>query len=189
MTRSEGAERLAGVMGVVEAELGDMFEHDLHAKRVKSLVGAAIGALTVGRLGVHAIGIGLAEGAPLFIYTLTLSLGFLSASRVKNGTRFGSGTVRRGGAGRFVQSGSRLRVSLWSDLVRPSSLQIECRTRTRLAASPLQRLHAKCRLRSRCFRAGSEENHLQSKQSRLVWLDQAVSRPKRPWRRNVWLPP
>jgi Transposase DDE domain len=52
-------------MGIVEAELEDLFEHDLHAKRIDSLAGATIGALTKGRLGVHAIGIGLAEARGL----------------------------------------------------------------------------------------------------------------------------
>ena len=65
MTRAETADRLVGVMGVVEAELEDLFEHDLHAKRIGSLAGATIGALTEGRLGVHAIGIGLAEARGL----------------------------------------------------------------------------------------------------------------------------
>src|SRR3989475_11741018 len=65
MTRAERAERLAGLMGIVEAELEDLFEQDLHAKRIESLAGATIGALTEGRLGVHAIGIGLAEARGL----------------------------------------------------------------------------------------------------------------------------
>ena len=65
MTRAKRAERLAGVMGVVEAELEELFEDDLHAKRIESLVGATVGALTAGRLGVHAIGIGLAEARGL----------------------------------------------------------------------------------------------------------------------------
>lgn len=50
---------------MVEAELEELFEEDLHAKRIESLVGATIGALTEGRLGVHAIGIGLAEARGL----------------------------------------------------------------------------------------------------------------------------
>src|SRR5438876_3001895 len=65
MTRRERAERLAGLMGVVEAELDELFEEELHAKRVASLAGATVGALTHGRLGVHAIGIGLAEARGL----------------------------------------------------------------------------------------------------------------------------
>jgi hypothetical protein len=56
---------MAGLMGIAEAELEDLFEQDLHAKRIESLAGATIGALTEGRLGVHAIGIGLAEARGL----------------------------------------------------------------------------------------------------------------------------
>jgi hypothetical protein len=56
---------MAGLMGIAEAELEDLFDEDLHAKRIESLAGATIGALTEGRLGVHAIGIGLAEARGL----------------------------------------------------------------------------------------------------------------------------
>src|SRR4051812_29338402 len=65
MRNARRAERLAWLMGVVESEIEDLFEDDLHAKRVESLAGATVGALSEGRLGVHAIGIGLAEARGL----------------------------------------------------------------------------------------------------------------------------
>jgi hypothetical protein len=46
---------------LVRSELGELFEVDLHAKRVLSLTNATLGVLRAGALGVHAIGVGLAR--------------------------------------------------------------------------------------------------------------------------------
>ena len=46
---------------VVRGQLGELFERDLHAKRVLSLTNATLGVLRAGALGVHAIGVGLAR--------------------------------------------------------------------------------------------------------------------------------
>lgn len=46
---------------LVRAELGELFEADMHAKRVLSLTNATLGVLRAGALGVHAIGVGLAR--------------------------------------------------------------------------------------------------------------------------------
>src|SRR5438132_8928637 len=46
---------------MVRSELGELFEADLHAKRVLSLTNATVGLLRAGALGVHAIGVGLAR--------------------------------------------------------------------------------------------------------------------------------
>ena len=54
------AERRERVAEMMQEELGDWFEDDMHAARVQSLTSAAVGALTAGALGVHAIGHGLA---------------------------------------------------------------------------------------------------------------------------------
>lgn len=43
--------------------VGEIFENDLHAKRVLSLANATAGAIEAATLGVHAIGHGLAETA------------------------------------------------------------------------------------------------------------------------------
>jgi hypothetical protein len=45
----------------VRKALTEVFETDLHARRILSLSNAASGALNAGALGVHAIGLGLAE--------------------------------------------------------------------------------------------------------------------------------
>jgi hypothetical protein len=46
---------------LVRGQLGELFERDLHAKRVLSLTNATLGVLRAGALGVHAIGVGLAR--------------------------------------------------------------------------------------------------------------------------------
>src|SRR4051794_2679224 len=46
---------------LVRTELVELFEADLHAKRVLSLTNATLGVLRAGALGVHAIGVGLAR--------------------------------------------------------------------------------------------------------------------------------
>jgi hypothetical protein len=46
---------------LVRAQLGELFDRDLHAKRVLSLGNATLGVLRAGALGVHAIGVGLAR--------------------------------------------------------------------------------------------------------------------------------
>jgi hypothetical protein len=46
---------------LVRGELGELFEADMHAKRVLSLTNATLGVLRAGALGVHAIGVGLAR--------------------------------------------------------------------------------------------------------------------------------
>jgi hypothetical protein len=49
----------------IRKALREVFETDLHARRVLSLSNAATGALNAGALGVHAIGLGLAEAEGL----------------------------------------------------------------------------------------------------------------------------
>lgn len=49
----------------VESFLDDLFAHDLHAKRVRSLSDATVGVLHAGALGVHCIGRGLAAARGL----------------------------------------------------------------------------------------------------------------------------
>ena len=56
-----GKKQSEAAVELVRAELGELFERDLHAKRVLSLTNAAIGVLRAGALGVHAIGVGLAR--------------------------------------------------------------------------------------------------------------------------------
>ena len=45
--------------------LSDLFEGDVHAKRVQSMANATVGVLTSASLGVHAIGQGLAHACDL----------------------------------------------------------------------------------------------------------------------------
>jgi hypothetical protein len=49
----------------VQAFIDDLFGDDLHAKRVRSLADATVGALHAGALGIHAIGRGLAAARGL----------------------------------------------------------------------------------------------------------------------------
>lgn len=58
--KAEQAVRRAKAAAMMEAQLGEWFEEDMHGARVKSLASAAVGAVSAGALGVHAIGHGLA---------------------------------------------------------------------------------------------------------------------------------
>ena len=57
--------RIIGKVGDIRSVLDDIFEHDIHAKRLDSLANATLGVLNSTSLAVHAIGLGLAHARGL----------------------------------------------------------------------------------------------------------------------------
>src|SRR5271166_6870727 len=59
------ARRLGGRLKDIRGFIDDLFQHDLHAKRVDALAGAALGVMTSASLAVATIGQALAQARGL----------------------------------------------------------------------------------------------------------------------------